>query len=155
MAYHGCPGTEFQQNLTPSFSGEGQLLQNMMPAPYCSTGNTESGAGQGGSTGCFLYAADEWMTFQIGITLGPTRVGNGIPNSRVRIWGQREGQPSVALVDTDGPGYTAPITLGVSATSPGYGKMWFTMRNPYGRDTLMQTWYSELIIATQRIPDAL
>jgi hypothetical protein len=29
------------------------------------------------------------------------------------------------------------------------------MRNPYGRDTLMQTWYSELIIATQRIPDAL
>jgi hypothetical protein len=155
MAYHGCPGTEFQQNLTPSFSGEGQLLQNMMPAPYCSTGNTESGAGQGGSTGCFIYAADEWMTFQIGITLGPTRVGNGIPNSRVRIWGQREGQPSVALVDTDGPGYATPITLGVSATSPGYGKMWFTMRNPYGRDTLMQTWYSELIIATQRIPDAL
>jgi hypothetical protein len=153
MAYTRCPSCSYGSsiNLTESHATEFSLWQNMMAAPYCSYNNTDTGSGEGTNLpggNCFIYYANEWMTFQIGVTCGPTRVGATIPNSRIRIWGQREGQPSVALIDMT-------VTLTMTDTDPGYGKFWITTRNPYTRNTTMQTWYSQLIISTQRIPDAL
>jgi hypothetical protein len=148
-AYVRCPSEGGTLNLTESHASEFLLLQNMMPAPYCSYNNVVGAEGiapPGGN--CFVYVADEWMTFQVGITIGPTRVGNDVANSRFRLWGQREGQPSVPLIDIT-------RTMTFYPDSPGYGKFWITTRNPQARNTTMQTWYSELIISTQRIPDAL
>jgi hypothetical protein len=148
-AYVRCPSEGGTLNLTESHPTEFLLLQNMRPAPYCSYNNmvgAEGIAPPGGN--CFVYVADEWMTFQVGITIGPTRVGNDVANSRFRLWGQREGQPSVPLIDIT-------RTMTFYPDSPGYGKFWITTRNPQARNTTMQTWYSELIISTQRIPDAL
>jgi hypothetical protein len=149
IAYHRCPSEGGTINLTESHPTEFLLLQNMRPAPYCSYNNMvgAEGIAPPGSN-CFVYVADEWMTFQVGITIGPTRVGNQVPNSRIRVWGQREGQASVPLVDVT-------LSLTFYPDSPGYGKFWITTRNPQARNTMMQTWYSELIISTQRIADAL
>jgi hypothetical protein len=155
VAYHRCPDCGGTLGLRESHATEGLLWQNMMPAPYCSQQNTESGPGFGGSTGCFTYTADEWMTFQIGVTCG-NRVGDELQNSRIRIWGQQQGQLSVLLIDTAGTNGTTPYTLTVPATDPGYGKFWFSAYNVQPRTGMLwKTWYSELIISTQRIPDAL
>jgi hypothetical protein len=150
FAYHRCPDCGGTQTLEESHPTEFLLHQNMMPAPYCSYNNTSTASTEGTNlpTGnCFIYYPDEWMTFQLGMTLGP-RSGDLLTGSRVRIWGQRQGQPSVLLIDVI-------RDLTVPATDPGYGKFWFTTRNPYPRTVEGKTWYSELIISTQRIPDAL
>jgi hypothetical protein len=149
IAYHGCPGCG-GSNLVESNAEQFLLLQNAMPAPYCGYNNVNNnGNGTNLPTGnCFTYIADEWMTFQTGITLGPTQVGNTIPNSRFRLWGQRQGQTSALIIDI-------LFTMLMNQAYPGYGKFWMTCRNPQPRTTEGHTWYSELIIATQRIPDAL
>jgi hypothetical protein len=153
-AYHRCPGWGQTVNLHESSASQFLLIQNMMPAPYCGFNNIHiNGNGTNPPTGnCFLYYPNEWMTFQIGITLGPTYAGSGdnrtIPNTRIRIWGQREGQPSVALIDMT-------ITMSFPDPEPGFGKFWFTNYNNFERPNQWQTWVSELIISTARIPDAL
>jgi hypothetical protein len=154
MAYHRCPDCGGTFNLTPSHPEQFLLYQNMMPAPYCGYNNVNNnGNGSHLPNGnCFNYVANEWMTFQTAITIGPTRnTGTNphtVPNSRIRLWGQRQGQPSVPLIDM-------ALTLTFPDTDPGYGKFWFTCRNPAVRSTTGKTWVSELIISTQRIPDAL
>jgi hypothetical protein len=154
IAYTRCPDWGGTINLTPSDAGQFQLLQNMMPAPYCGYNNIHNlGNGSNPPTGnCFLYYPNEWMTFQVGITVGPTAVGSGnsrmVPNSRFRVWGQREGQPSVLLIDVT-------TTMHFPELDPGYGKFWFTQYNAFARPNNWYTWVSELIISTQRLPDAL
>jgi hypothetical protein len=155
IAYTRCPSCGTGTiNLTPSDAGQFLLLQNMMPAPYCGYNNVNNnGNGTNPPSGnCFTYAANEWMTFQVGITVGPTRdTGtnpHSVPNSRFRVWGQRQGQPSVPLIDVT-------TTMSFPDTDPGYVKFWFTQYNVALRNNTWQTWVSELIISTQRIPDAL
>jgi hypothetical protein len=154
IAYTRCPDWGGTINLTPSDPDQFLLLQNMMGAPYCGYNNVNNnGNGTNLPTGnCFTYVANEWMTFQVGITVGPTAVGSGnsrtVPNTRFRVWGQRQGQPSVPLIDVT-------TTMSFPELDPGYGKFWFTQYNASLRNNTWQTWVSELIIATQRIPDAL
>ena len=106
---------------------------------------------------CFKWAADEWMTFQLGITTGP-RAGDEFSNSRVRFWGAREGQPSVLLVDWK-PGISGywPLAAGPVAEDQRFGKIWLlpymTDKDPAQIHPLGKTWYDEVIISTQRIPD--
>jgi hypothetical protein len=153
IAYHRCPSwSTGTVNLVESHPTEFSLLQNAMPAPFCSYNNVNTGPSGGGTNppdgNCVIYVADEWMTFQVGITLG-TQVGDTLENSRIQIWMQREGQPSVLWLDM-----LTTLTF-FNATEPGYGKFWFTQYNNHARDTLWKTWVSELIISTKRIPDAL
>jgi hypothetical protein len=149
IAYHRCPSCGGTVNLTESHPQQFELLQNKRAAPYCGYNNVKgSGPGVGAPGGnCFVYVPDEWLTFQVGITCGQ-RVGESLPNSRIRVWAQRQGQPSEALIDQT-------LTLTFPSNDPGYGKFWFTARNPYARNTTMVTWLAELIISRQRIPDAL
>ena len=106
---------------------------------------------------CFRWVADEWMTFQLGITTGP-RVGDEFSNSRVRFWGAREGQPSTLLVDWK-PGISGywPLAAGPVAEDQRFGKIWLlpymTDKDPAQIHPLCKTWYDEVIISTQRIPD--
>jgi len=113
------------------------------------------------------FHPDEWMTFQVGVTLGPLGSSpssiegsdnvEGWTNSRVEVWAAREGQSSVKIIDKGG------ITLRREAgadlnDSEGYGKIWFTtfhtglIADPAERDDA-ETWYDELIISKSRIPD--
>jgi hypothetical protein len=152
IAYTRCPGWGGTINLQEAHATEFLLLQNMMAAPYCSYNNVATGAGGGGTNppggNCFVYVPDEWMTFQTGITVGPTRVGDQVAGSRFRVWAQRQGLPSQLLIDVT-------TTMTFPTNDPGYGKFWFTQYNQAARNTLWKTWVSELIISTQRIPDAL
>jgi hypothetical protein len=156
ITYHRCPTSGSTLNFEEPNADQFLLLQNGMPAPYCGYNNVNNNTnGTNLPTGnCFVYYPDEWMTFQTGVTLGPTQVGNTIPNSRYRLWMQRQGQPSVLVID-----FTFTMTM--NPVYPGYGKFWMTYYNAPGgagvvcRNNTWKTWYSELIISTQRIPDAL
>jgi hypothetical protein len=149
IAYHRCPNCGGTLNLTETHPQQFLLLQNMMPAPYCGYENVNNNTnGTNLPTGnCFVYVPNEWMTFQVGITCG-ARVGETVPNSRFRLWGQRQGQASVPIIDRT-------LTLAFPSNDPGYGKFWFTNYNAVARNNLWRTWVSELIISTRRIPDAL
>jgi hypothetical protein len=149
IAYHRCPSCGGSVNLDESHAQQYLLLQNKRPAPYCGYNNIKgTGPGVAAPGGnCFTYVADEWMTFQIGVTCG-ARVGETLPKSRIRVWGQRLGRASELLIDQ-------MLTLTFPSDDPGYGKFWITTRNPYKRNTTMVTWYAELIISRQRIADAL
>ena len=144
-----CPNCGGTLNLTETHPQQFLLLQNMMPAPYCGYENVNNNTnGTNLPTGnCFVYVPNEWMTFQVGITCG-ARVGETVPNSRFRLWGQRRGQASVPIIDRT-------LTLAFPSNDPGYGKFWFTNYNAVARNNLWRTWVSELIISTRRIPDAL
>ena len=116
-----------------------------------------------------MYYPDEWMTFQVGITLGPlgskpSSIEGSSPrigwtDSRIEAWVGREGQPSVKIIDVSG------ITLrrdgGTDENdTEGYGKVWFTVfhtalePDPTGRQDA-DTWFDELIVSKSRIPDPL
>jgi hypothetical protein len=109
--------------------------------------------------GCFTWVANEWMTFQIGVTLGlRNKVTNDFDSSRVRLWAAREGRPSVLLIDwRPGIGGYFPIAAGPPGDDQRFGKVYLL---PYmtDKDNLQvhpvgQTWYDELIISRQRIAD--
>src|SRR5262249_10841247 len=101
---------------------------------------------------CFGYFPNEWMTFQVGITTGP-RVDNEFTKSRIRLWIAREGKPSELVIDF-GP-YN--LSAGPASEDQKYGKVWLrpyhTGKDPAQDHPTAYTWYDELIISTQRIPD--
>lgn len=114
-------------------------------------------------SGCFGWTANEWLTFQIEIILGPrtdATAGADFANSTVRMWGAREGQASVLLVDWKPgvPGYF-PLAAGSIAEDQQYGKIWLLPYMTNGSNTqihpLAQTWYDELIVSRQPINDPL
>jgi hypothetical protein len=83
--YHSCGrfiGLDF-------FDGTQVRLQHQGP-PYVYYPDDPNDA-------AFRYASDEWMTFQMGVTIGTWNTAS----SRVRLWVAREGQPSVLVFDTD------------------------------------------------------
>jgi hypothetical protein len=80
-----------------SSSGAFQLTHSTLPTEYTSR--------------FFYYHPDEWMTFQIRVTLGDLGTAacaidgvtrSGWTNSTVELWGAREGQASVKLTERTG-----------------------------------------------------
>lgn len=116
----------------------------------------------------FRLQPEEWMTFEIRVTLGAT-LGSGatfngdtvtgFQNSRVQFWGAREGQAPELLVDMtgcisreSGSGASSPG----SGLSDGFGKLWLTV---FGTDMVgdagrpvCRTWTDEIIVSTTPIP---
>lgn len=126
-------------------------LQNARPAPGCRYHQKATGhlppAGN-----CMGYVADEWMTFQIHVRIG-RRDGDEFVGSHVRFWMAREGRPSELIVDW-GP-YN--LTAGDPASRQRFGKVWLLPYNT-GKSTSQDhaeafTWYDELIVSRERIPD--
>jgi hypothetical protein len=103
-------------------------------------------------SGCFGYFPNEWMTFQVHVKLGP-RVKDEFANSCVQLWIAREGQPSQLVINW-GP-YN--LSAGDASEAAQYGKIWLlpynTHKNPNQTTPVSFTWYDELIISRQRIPD--
>jgi len=105
------------------------------------------------TTGCFKYAADEWMTFQVHIKIGTWNTAS----SRIEVWAAREGQPSVQIYDSNFA-FPSGFTLYQNSTyGAKFGKVWLLpyMTNKDATEVYPQTytWYDELIISRQRIVD--
>jgi hypothetical protein len=128
-------------------------LQNGLPEPLCLY-STQSDRSR-----CLRYVADEWMTFQVRVKLGPRGTGTsslegpqvtGFTDSTVQMWAARAGAPSVLIHDW--PGLVLRETAGAL-----YGKFWLlpyqTGKDPSQDHPEARTWYDELIISRERIPD--
>jgi PKD repeat protein len=135
-------------------------LQPAMPDCLYSKAQTT-----GDVPGCFNFTANEWITLQLGITLGPKDVGGyHYTASRVRLWAAHEGQPSVLINDwrpthDDGTpvgGYFPPYA-GNPAYDKRYGKVnifpYLTNKNATQAHATGQMWVDELIVSTKRIAD--
>jgi hypothetical protein len=92
--YQGCPGTNQPIN---GDMGAGDLIWQERPAPGCIYPNFQN---------CFLYYADEWVTYKFQINFGalgsvsrPGYSGQAYMNTRIRWWAAREGQPSDLIMD--------------------------------------------------------
>ena len=126
-------------------------LENGRPAPFClySQGYTSYFAPTGN---CFPYVANEWLTFQVQVKIGP-RVGDVFQNSYVTLWGARDGKPSELIIQW-GP-YS--LNAGSPADNQRYGKVWLlpydTGKDPSQTHPTAYTWYDELIISRNKIAD--
>lgn len=162
IVYNSCTGSAshppysgFYERVTSPTSD--YLLQNGT-APFCTYSAAQANP-TSVSPGCFGWVANEWLTFQLGTTVGPRNLAtNEFDNSRVRLWAAREGQPAQLLVDwKPGVGGYFPLTAGSLADNQRYGKIWLlpymTRKDATQVHPLAQTWYDELIISRQRIAD--
>lgn len=163
-AYNSCAGSgstthaPYSGFYEPIGSGD-FLLENTVPSPGCTYSQARAAPPTATPPGCFSWVANEWMTFQVGITLGPRdNTTNDFSNSRFRLWAAREGQPSQLLIDWQ-PGVKGyfPLAAGPAAQNQQFGKIWLlpymTSKDPTQVHPLAQTWYDELIVSRQRIPD--
>jgi len=107
----------------------------------------------------FYYFPNEWMTFKIRVDIGTWNT----PNSRIRWYAAREGQPSVLIQDTADKspgGIVLHNTPGSgSGTNPGakYGKVWLipyhTNKDASESYTPTAMWFDELIVSRNDIAD--
>lgn len=125
--------------------------------------------------GCFGLVADEWMTWKILVDLTdayreaynypPGHPNEGEPtgfyrwaNSKVKVWGGREGQPLELIIDWNPnvPGYF-PLDAG-DRNDLTFGKITLA-QHATGKASVdhppLITWYDELILSTEDIPDPL
>lgn len=151
MMYNSCTGSASHGAYDGFFEPFGAYdfkLQNARPAPYCLY--SQRGAYLPPAGACFGHAVDEWMTFQVGVTLGP-RQGDEFVGSRVRLWMARAGQPSELVIDW------GPYNLSAGRDGERYGKVWLlpynTRKDPTVTYPEAYTWYDELIVSRQRIGD--
>jgi hypothetical protein len=157
ILYNSCTGSASHgpyDGFAEPFGGSDYKLQNARPAPYClySQGHTDPPTFFPPEGNCFGYVANEWMTYQIEIQIG-SRSGGEFVGSHVRMWAAREGQPSEQLFDW-GP-YN--LTAGPASENQRYGKIWLLPyngdRDPDQPGPIAHTWYDELIVSRDKIPD--
>lgn len=163
QAYHSCGVfLPYHEN-----DGNDWLLQN---AANCQWRNGDPDPYDGD---CVPYYADEFMTFQVRLKLGPwvenvpDPLNSNIPASgfypsEFEMWVARDGAPPVlthrfteVLIRRGNEG-DDPRNSSYTAK---YGKIWLTTYNT-GKDSSethqeASTWYDEVIVSTKRIADPL
>jgi hypothetical protein len=157
ILYNSCTGSASHgpydgfYERTGTSTGADFKLQNGRASPYCLY-SQERTSYFPPSGNCFAFAANEWMTFQLRIKIGP-RVGNEFIGSYVSLWAAHENATSELLIDW-GP-YN--LTAGDPAERQQFGKVWLlpyhTGKSPLQAHPVAYTWYDELIISRGRIPD--
>jgi hypothetical protein len=148
--YHSCGGKDDQyQGIQSSYGASDFKLQNAMPSPFC----LWSRATLGDTTGCFVYKANQWMTFQVHVKIGTwyQNDGNYHRDSWVELWVAEEGQPSQLVVSR------RDYDLANESPAAKYGKVWLlpyaTNKSSSATYPTAYTWYDELIISRTRVPD--
>jgi hypothetical protein len=155
--YNSCTGSSshpaydgFQQRF-----GDGDFkLQNARPSPYClySQGFAKPPAYFPPAGNCIGYFPNEWMTFQVHIKTGP-RVNDEFKDSYVQLWVGRE-REQLQLAVNWGP-YN--LTAGEPGKDQKFGKIWLlpynTNKDASASHPVAYTWYDDLIISTQPIPN--
>ena len=152
--YNSCSGSTSHGAYNPFeqlFNGSDFKMQNARPSPYCLY--SQSSTSYFPPTGnCLGYVANEWMTYQVGITTGP-RVLDEFVGSNVKLWIAREGQPSQLVIDW-GP-YN--LTAGNPIDNEAFGKFWLlayhTGKSSAQTHPVGEMWYDELIVSRAKIAD--
>jgi hypothetical protein len=114
---------------------------------------------------CLAYKPNEWMTFQVHIRPGQWWDGNGSDplhsgpkDGVIQAWASHECQASKQIINF-GPGNrgTGVSFYNSNPTQAKYGKVWLlpymTNKDQTQVTPTAYTWYDELIVSTQRIPD--
>ncbi len=102
---------------------------------------------------CELLQPDEWMTFQVQVTVGKWADSSKSSerSSNIKVWVAREGKPSRLVIDHK-----------LNLRRPEkpfmkYGKVWLlpyhTKKDPSEDHPEAYTWYDELIVSRSRIAD--
>ena len=161
--YHSCGIKDgryeglFTPCKNPGCASYNILYQNAMPEPYCLYRSDYAG--------CFKFYADEWMMFQVQVKIGTWYKNdrNYKYDSTIRLWVAREGEPSQLVIDRSpefGAGFDLVNVYPVGTRWEGsgkYGKLWLlpydTGKDPGQVHPVGYTWYDEIVISTQRIPD--
>lgn len=158
--YDGCNSSstshsQFDYFYQP-YGASDKKLQNGMVSPYCLNSQHPNYFPPSGN--CFGYFANEWMTFEIHVKVGP-RGAAGVPgggandefvNSYVQLWIARAGQAPQLAVNW-GP-YN--LTAGSPASNEKFGKVFLLPYNTSkqaSNSSAMFTWYDSLIISSQPI----
>jgi hypothetical protein len=155
IGYNSCTGTPDRPPYAGFYTTDSpERLQNGT-APYCLYPPSTSAPSI--PPGCIGWHANEWMTFEIEITLGPRNdVTQEFENSTYRLWIARESQ-DFALVINWNPSVNGYFQLaaGPAVEDQQFGKVWLlpymTNLDPAFVHPLCQTWYDELIISTEPI----
>lgn len=153
--YHSCSGApiNYEPIFDDRYGAYDFKLQNARPSPYClySQGQTTPKTFFPPSGNCFAYFANEWVTLQVHIKLGPRQqIGNYwyFANSTVELWLGREGRPSELAISAPGRNLEATDALDK------YGQIWLL---PYSGSDIYPNggtiWYDELIISRSKVPD--
>ena len=133
-----------QWDVQPGGDNDGQCL---MLDPVIGIVNTDA------MPGCIMFWPDEWMTFQMRVTVGPwTSPDDPARAGNIKLWVAREGQPSVLAFDHD---------LNFNGPWPEdfleYGKVWLlpfhTAKDWNEEHPEAYVWYDELIVSTGRIAE--
>src|SRR5262249_12257829 len=91
ILYHSCSQSTSHGPYDPffEFTGSDFKLQNAREAPYClysqSPDLTTAANFFPPSGNCFGYSANEWMTFQVHVKIGP-KVGDEFKDSYIDLW---------------------------------------------------------------------
>jgi hypothetical protein len=159
IGYNSCTGSASHAAYSGFYTGDSDIKYQNGTAPYCLRSDVRRATGAEAPPGCIGWVPDEWMTFQVEVSLGPrSRASDDFENSTYKLWVAREGKPSVLVIDWKPgvPGYF-PLAAGPASEDQRFGKVWLlpymTSKNPRQVHPVAQTWYDELIISTQRIPD--
>jgi hypothetical protein len=114
----------------------------------------------------FGFVANEWMTFQCRVKSGPLGTASdifggpygGFTQGEFEMWAARDGQPSVRIHNYTGMVWKRGQGATDNPSTPeDFGKIWFTpfhtSKDPAQSHPVAYTWYDELIISNNRIPD--
>jgi hypothetical protein len=153
--YNSCTGSTSHGAYNPfqqPFNSYDFKLQNARPSPYCLYSQEQSDSFFPPAGNCVGYFPNEWMTFQVHVKIGQ-RVGDEFRNSFVQLWIARDGKPSELVIDW-GP---YALSAGPASADYKYGKVWLlnfnTGKNSSASYPITYTWYDELIISRNKIPD--
>jgi len=153
--YSGCPSGNNDSFVSITNPQTGDFVQIDQGAAGCFHGNgslaTDGGwtAAEPPTGNCFDYHANDWMTFQVHVVVGPTW---GVGGSKVEVWAAHDGQPSQLIINL-----SDWLLNNNGSTTGNYGKLWNDLFNTAA--TGVQSGvnphvnYDNAIIAKRRIPD--
>ncbi len=109
---------------------------------------------------CFGYKANQWMTFQVHVKVGTWYLDNSHKyhkDSTVQLWVAEEGKPAVLVIDFSPEKKTGYDLVNTEIGKAKFGKIWLlpyqTNKDGNAPHDKAYTWYDELIISRDRIPD--
>ena len=161
-AYGPGGGTlNYMEEIAPA--GTFDLQNGLGGGKSCYYGaKTSGGNGDFGKNGCFNLVSDSWMTFQIGVELGPRTLSSGFwafTSSRIRLWAAHEGKPQRLLVDYHPgiKGYIPPSASPDANEKIGclFFSLFMTIKDRRQAHPPCHAWYSQAIVAKEFIPDVL
>jgi hypothetical protein len=100
--------------------------------------------------GCERFVPDEWMTFQLHVRVGHWYRNDGVHpgDGGLDLWVAREGEAPVLAIARESYDFT-------NTGDARFGAVWLRPDHTNGTFAAasMQTWYDELIISRERVPE--